>query len=104
MEELVKNTVKASTMRRSPLTAELSMTVEVEKNMDGEIDAIFSLTLWIQDTIPLTTVDCFFRFALFNGVLDSREAMSLRWSSLSTSSGLTPHVSQIYLNYETMEN
>jgi hypothetical protein len=43
-------------------------------------------------------------FALFNGVLDSREAMPSRRSSSSTSSGLTPHVSQIHLNYESMEN
>jgi Ca2+/H+ antiporter len=40
-EEVVKNTVKASTMRRSPLTAGLSMTTEAEKHMDGEIDALF---------------------------------------------------------------
>jgi hypothetical protein len=37
-------------------------------------------------------------------VLDSREAIPLRQSSLSTSFGLTPHVSQIHLNYEFMEN
>jgi hypothetical protein len=30
--------------------------------------------------------------------------MPPRRSSSSTFSGLTPHVSQIYLNYETMEN
>jgi hypothetical protein len=47
--------------------------------------------------VPLTTVDCFFlRFALFDGVLNSREAMSLRRSSSSTSSGLMPRVSQIH--------
>jgi hypothetical protein len=46
----------------------------------------------------------FYRFALFDGVLDSMEAMSLRRSSSSTSSGLTSRVSQIHLNYETMEN
>jgi hypothetical protein len=58
----------------------------------------------MQDTIPLTTVDCFFlRFALFDGVLDSREAMLPRQSSSSTSSGLTPRVSQIHLNYESMQ-
>jgi hypothetical protein len=44
------------------------------------------------------------RFALFDEVLDSREAVSLRRSSSSTSSSLTPHVSQIHLNYEAMEN
>jgi hypothetical protein len=55
--------------------------------------------------IPLTIVDCFFcRFALFDGVLDSRGAMPSRRSSSSTSSGLTPHVSQIHLNYESMQN
>jgi hypothetical protein len=37
-------------------------------------------------------------------VLDSREAMSSRRSLSSTSSGLMPHVSQIHLNYESMEN
>jgi hypothetical protein len=63
----------------------------------------FSLTLWMRDTIPLTTVDClFWRFALFDGVLDSREAMPPRWSSSSTSSSLTPRVSQMHLNYESM--
>jgi hypothetical protein len=55
--------------------------------------------------VPLTTIDYFFgRFALFYGVLDSREAVLLRRSSSSTSSGLTPRVSQIHLNYEAMEN
>jgi hypothetical protein len=37
-------------------------------------------------------------------VVDSREAIPLRGSSLSQSSGLTSHVSQIHLNYEAMEN
>jgi hypothetical protein len=37
-------------------------------------------------------------------VLDSGEAMSLRGSSSSYSSGITPRVSQIHLNYEVMEN
>jgi hypothetical protein len=46
----------------------------------------------------------FERFALFDGVLDSREAVPLRRSSSSTSSGLMPHVSQIHLNYEAMKN
>jgi hypothetical protein len=44
-EELVKNTAEASTMRRSPLTVKPSMTAEVEKHMDSEIDALFCLTL-----------------------------------------------------------
>jgi hypothetical protein len=44
-EEVVKNTVKASTMRRNPLTAGSSMTEDAEKHMDGEIDVLFSLTL-----------------------------------------------------------
>jgi hypothetical protein len=46
----------------------------------------------------------FVRFALFDGVLDSREAVPPRQSSSSTSSGLTSRVSQIHLNYEAMEN
>jgi hypothetical protein len=91
--------LKASTMSRSSLTVGPFMTAEVKKHMDGEIDALFSLTLWMGDTIPLTTVDCFFL-----ALLDSREAMTLRQSSSSSSSGLTPRVSQIHLNYETMEN
>jgi hypothetical protein len=37
-------------------------------------------------------------------VLDSREAMPLRQNSSSMSSGLTPHVSHIHLNYESMQN
>jgi hypothetical protein len=41
----VKNTAKASTMRRSLLTVMPSMIGEVEKHTDGEIDALFSLTL-----------------------------------------------------------
>jgi hypothetical protein len=36
---------KTSTTRRSPLIAGSSMIVEAEKHMDGEIDALFSLTL-----------------------------------------------------------
>jgi hypothetical protein len=46
----------------------------------------------------------FLRIALFDGMLDSREAMPPRRNSSSTSSGLMPHVSQIHLNYEAMEN
>jgi hypothetical protein len=68
--------MKTSTTRRSPLTVGSSMTAEAEKHMDGEIDTLFSLTLLMQDTVPLTTIDYFFgRFALFDGVLDSREAV-----------------------------
>jgi hypothetical protein len=44
-EEVVKYTAKASTTRRSPLMAGPSMTVEAEKHIDGEIDALFPLTL-----------------------------------------------------------
>jgi hypothetical protein len=60
----------------------------------------------MRDMVPLTTVDCFFieKIALFDGVLDSREAMPPRRSSSSTSSSLTAHVSQIHLNYESMKN
>jgi hypothetical protein len=55
----------------------------------------------MRDTIPLTTIDCLFlRFALFDGVLDSREAIPMRQSLSSTSSSLTSRVSQIHLNYE----
>jgi hypothetical protein len=36
-----KNTMNASTMRRSPLIVEPSMTAEAEKHMDSEIDALF---------------------------------------------------------------
>jgi hypothetical protein len=104
-EEVIKNTAKTSTTRRSPLMVGSSMITEAEKHMDGEIDALFSLTLLMRDTIPLTTIDYFFgKFTLFDGVLDSREAVPPRQSSLSTSFGLTPHVSQIHLNYEAMEN
>jgi hypothetical protein len=46
----------------------------------------------------------FGRLALFDGALDSKEAMTPRRSSSSTSSCLTPRISQIHLNYETMEN
>jgi hypothetical protein len=59
-EEVVKNMVKASTTRRRPLTTGPSMTAEAEKHMDGEIDALFHLTLLMQDIVPLTTVDYFF--------------------------------------------
>jgi hypothetical protein len=45
MEEVVKNTMKASTTRRSPLTVGPCMAAEAEKHTDGEIDALFSLTL-----------------------------------------------------------
>jgi hypothetical protein len=46
----------------------------------------------------------FLRYALFDGVVDSREAMLSRGSSSSQSSGLTSFVSQIPLNYEVMKN
>jgi hypothetical protein len=69
-----KHTAKASTTRRSPLTAGPSMTAEVEKHMDSEINALFSLTLWMRDTnLLLLLIAFFWRFALFDGVLDSRE-------------------------------
>jgi hypothetical protein len=59
-EGVVKNTMKASTTRRSPLMVGPSMIAEAEKHIDGEIDALFCLTLSMRDTVPLTTVDCFF--------------------------------------------
>jgi hypothetical protein len=78
-EEVIKNMAKTSTTRRSPLTVRSSMTAEAEKHMDGEIDALFCLTLLMRDTIPLTTIDYFFgRFALFDGVLDSTTAVPPR--------------------------
>jgi hypothetical protein len=81
------------------------MTVEAGKHMDGKIDALFSLTLLIRDTVSLTTIDYFFgMFALFDGVLDSKEVMPPRRSSSSMSSGLMPRVFQINLNYEVIEN
>jgi hypothetical protein len=40
-----KNMMKTSTMRWSPLTVGSSMIAEAKKHMDGEIDALFSLTL-----------------------------------------------------------
>jgi hypothetical protein len=36
------------------------MPAEAEKHMASEIDALFSLTLLIRDTVTLTTIDCFF--------------------------------------------
>jgi hypothetical protein len=36
------------------------MTAEAEKHMDGEIDALFYLTLLMQDTLPLITIHYFF--------------------------------------------
>jgi hypothetical protein len=66
---------------------------------------IVLLTLWTWDMVPLITVDCFlWRFAQFDGVLDSRKAMPLWQSSSSMSSGLMPHASQIHLNNEMMKN
>jgi hypothetical protein len=62
-----KNIVNASTTRRSPLTVGPSMTAEVEKHTDGEIDSLFSLTLWMQDMVLLTIVDCL----VFEGLLCS---------------------------------
>jgi hypothetical protein len=56
---------KTLTTRWSPLTIGSSMIAEAEKQMDGEIDALFSLTLLKRDTIPLTTVDYFFWKACF---------------------------------------
>jgi hypothetical protein len=44
-EEVVKNTVKTSTTRRNPLTVRPSMIAEVDKHMEGEINALFYLTL-----------------------------------------------------------
>jgi hypothetical protein len=40
-----KNMAKTSTTRRSPLMVKPFMPVEEKKQMDGEIDALFSLTL-----------------------------------------------------------
>jgi hypothetical protein len=94
--------VKASTSRTSPLTVGASMPTEAEKHMDSEMQCFVYLCeceIWY-----LTIVDCFLRYALFDGVVDSREAMPPRGSSSSQSSGLTPRVSQIHLNYVVMEN
>jgi hypothetical protein len=55
-----KNMAKASTMRRSSLKVGPSMTAEAEKHTDGEINALFSLTLWMWDMVSLTIVDCLF--------------------------------------------
>jgi hypothetical protein len=52
----------------------------------------------------LLLIGFFWRFALFDGVLDSREAMPSRWSSSSKSSDLMPRVSQMHLNYESMQD
>jgi hypothetical protein len=100
-----KNMTNASNTRRSPLTVGSSMTVEAKKHTDGEIDALFSLTLWMRDMVPLTIVDCLFlKVCSVQWVLDSTEAMPLRWSSSSSSSGLTPRVSRMHLNYESMQD
>jgi hypothetical protein len=46
----------------------------------------------------------FLRYVLFDGVIDSTEAISSKGSSSqSSSSGLTLHVSQIHLNYSRVE-
>jgi hypothetical protein len=37
-----------------------SMAAEAEKHTDDEINVLFSLTLLMQDMVPLTVVDCFF--------------------------------------------
>jgi hypothetical protein len=59
----------------------------------------------MQDMVPLTITDCLFlTFTLFDGVLESRGAMPPRRSSSSSSSGLMPRVSQMHLNYESMQN
>jgi hypothetical protein len=42
---MVKNMVNASTTTSCPFMARSSMIAEAEKHMDGEIDALFSLTL-----------------------------------------------------------
>jgi hypothetical protein len=55
--------------------------------------------------VPLTIVDCLFlRFALFDGVMYSRVAMLPKQSSASSSTGPTPRVSQMHLNYESMQD
>jgi hypothetical protein len=46
------------------------MTAEAEKDMDGEIDALFCLTLLMRDMVPLTTIDCF-----------SLKVCSVRWGA-----------------------
>jgi hypothetical protein len=59
----------------------------------------------MRDMVPLTIVDCLFlRFALFDGVLDFKKAMLPRRSSSSSSTGPTPRVSHMHLNYESMQD
>jgi hypothetical protein len=41
---------------------------------------------------------------MFDGMVDSREAMPSRGSSSSQSFGITSHVSQVHMNYDAMEN
>jgi hypothetical protein len=52
----------------------------------------------------MTLLLLFSFFEGFDGVVDSREAMSPRGSSSSQSSSFMPRVSQINLKYERMEN
>jgi hypothetical protein len=77
------------------------MTVEAEKHMDGGIDALFSLTLLMRDTVPHTTIDYFFLECLLRLMecWTSGRQCRQRQSSPSTYSDLTPRVSQIHLNY-----
>jgi hypothetical protein len=65
-------------------------------------NVLFNFVNVIYNTLLLLIA--FLRYALFDGVLDSREAMPPRGSSSFQSSSLTPHVSQIHLNYEALKN
>jgi hypothetical protein len=51
-----------------------------------------------------TKLVCFnLRCALFNGVVESRESMSLKGSSPQSSSSVMPHSSKIHLDYSMVE-
>jgi hypothetical protein len=94
--------VKTSTSRVSPLTAKLPMAVGAEKHMDVEIRFLSNFVNARYDILPMLIA--FLRYALFDGMVDSGEAMSSKGSSSFQSSDIMPRVSQINLNYEVMEN
>jgi hypothetical protein len=94
--------VKALNGRTSPLAARLPIPMEAKKHMDGGMQSIV-LTLWMRDMGPYYYSLLFWRYALFDGVVESREAMPSKGSSSQYSSGLTPHVPQIHLEYGKVE-
>jgi hypothetical protein len=94
--------MKAMIGRMHPSMGKPCMQVEAEKPMDSKMSAFLIFYECEIQNITLN-VCLFWRFGLFNEVVDSRQAILPRGASSQYSSSVTPHISQWELEYQRME-